>query len=290
MLLTILTPLYNRQQYLDRIFASLMKQSNMNFEWLVVDDGSAERSDAKFEEYYEKAPFKVKYYYKENGGKHTAINFAHNYIEGDVVLILDSDDYLCESAVSDVLCAWEKDICNASIGVISFCKGSDENTPLVKYPEETVSDHITYRINRGIEGDCCETVRSSAFKEYPFPEFEGEKFMDEIHLWYGLAEKYKTRYINKVIYVAEYLDEGLTNNVKTLHKNNPKGAFYNQTVALRQSLNFKNKVKRLLLASYFGRLQGMGYRSVAEKTGSGALLAMLWIPGAALYYYWKRKY
>ena len=41
-LLTILTPTYNRGEYLENIFVSLQQQTNQNFEWIIVDDGSTD--------------------------------------------------------------------------------------------------------------------------------------------------------------------------------------------------------------------------------------------------------
>ncbi len=290
MYLTVLTPLYNRQNYLDGIFQSLTAQSRKDFQWLVVDDGSSENSFLKFEEYKKTADFEIDYYYKSNGGKHSALNFSHNYIKGDAVLILDSDDTLTPDAVETVLSFWEKYANNEELAVISFSKGTDENTPLVICPEETVSDHITYRINRGVEGDCCEAVRTEAFREFPFPEFEGENFMDEIHLWYNIGKKYKTLYTNKVIYLAEYLPDGLTKNIRTLLKKNPRGALHNQSVALGCNINLKNKIKRTLLLVYYSKLLGMKKKDAAALTKHKTLLSLLWLPGCILYSYWERKY
>ncbi len=290
MYLTVLTPLYNRQNYLDGIFSSLMSQSRKDFQWLVVDDGSAESSHLKFEEYKKTADFEIDFYYKNNGGKHSALNFSHKYIKGDVVLILDSDDTLTSDAAATVLSLWEEYADNKEIAVISLSKGADEKTPLVKYPEETVSDHITYRINQGIEGDCCESVRREVFCEFPFPEFEGENFMDEIHLWYNIGKKYKTLYINKVIYIAEYLPDGLTKNVRSLHKKNPRGALHNQSVALSCNINLKNKIKRTLLLIYYSKLLGMKKKDAAAHTEHKMLLSLLWPFGCILYSFWERKY
>ena len=288
--LTILTPLYNRREYLDKIYESLAAQTNKGFQWLVIDDGSEIPSDDKLEEYKKTADFEIEYYYKKNGGKHSALNFSHSYIKGDVVLILDSDDTLTPDAVETVISAWEKNEDNAELGVISFSKGTDENTPLVKYPEEIISDHITYRINRGIEGDCCETIRREAMCEIPFPEFEGENFMDEIHLWYGTAKKYKTLYINKVIYLAEYLEEGLTKNVRSLHKKNPRGALHNQIVALSCPINFKNRVKRTLLLIYYCKLLRIKMKEAVALTDNKMLTCAMWPVGCLLHFYWERKY
>lgn len=290
MYLTILTPLYNRREYLDKIFECLTAQTNKNFQWLVIDDGSEIPSEDKFEEYKKTADFEIEYHYKKNGGKHSALNFSHDYIKGDIVLILDSDDILTSDAVETVEKCWQQYGSNKDVAVISLCRGLDKNTPWVIYPEEDVSDHISYRINRGVEGDCCEIIKKDVFCEFPFPEFEGENFMDEIHLWYNISKKYKTAYINKVIYISDYLDEGLTKNVRKLHKKNPRGALHNQTVALSCPINFKNRVKRTLLLIYYCKILNMKRKEAAALTENKMLTNLLWPAGCALHFYWERKY
>lgn len=49
-------------------------------------------------------------------------------------------------------------------------------------------------------------------KEYLFPEFQGEKFLGEDIVWVRMSEKYKMRFFNRVIYISDYLEDGLTNN------------------------------------------------------------------------------
>ena len=55
-----------------------------------------------------------------------------------------------------------------------------------------------------------EVFRTDVMREFPFPEIEGEKFCPEVLVWNRIARKYKLRYFNEAIYVAEYQPEGLT--------------------------------------------------------------------------------
>ena len=90
---TVLTPTYNRASYLEKLWDSLCKQTNKDFQWLIIDDGSMDDTQdivAKFKT----QEFLVEYHKKENGGKHTALNYAHPFIRGELVIIVDSDDYL----------------------------------------------------------------------------------------------------------------------------------------------------------------------------------------------------
>ena len=89
---TVFTPVFNRKHTIDRPFDSLMRQTCKDFEWLVIDDGSTDGIKETIDIFAEKADFSVRYSFKENGGKHTAMNMAAGLARGGYFLVLDSDD------------------------------------------------------------------------------------------------------------------------------------------------------------------------------------------------------
>ncbi len=289
--LTILTPLYNRKEYLPRLFESLCAQNIKDIQWLVIDDGSKERSDTEFAHFAKQADFLIEYYYKENGGKHTALNFSHPFIKSDWVLILDSDDLLTDDAVKTVMTYIEKHDSNSELGIISFQKGTDTDTPRVAFPDdEIISDHIDFRINAGRDGDCCEVLRTSVLREFPFPEFEGERYMNESHLWIGSADKYKTLYVPKVIYIYEYIDGGLTKLGRRFWRTCPLGGIHSQVVGLNPRCSLKYRIKRALLIHYYGRVAKKKVKDICKESGHPFFVSLFTIPGLFLYFMWERKY
>ena len=78
-MITILTPTYNRGKLLERLYKSLFNQRNFNFEWLIIDDGSTDDTQNIIKN-FESAKFNIIYKYKNNGGKHTALNYSQSYI------------------------------------------------------------------------------------------------------------------------------------------------------------------------------------------------------------------
>ncbi len=285
--LTVLTPIYNRREFIPTLMKSLLSQTNKNFQWLIIDDGSD--SGPLHEGDLSDDSLTIDYYYKENGGKHTALNFSHPYIKGDWVLILDSDDRLTADAVETAYGYIEKYGSNKDIGTISLQKGYKESEPLVHFDKETVSDHIEYRINSGRDGDCCEIIRTDVLKEYPFPVFEGEKYMSESHLWIGSADKYKTAYIPKVIYLCEYREDGLTKQGRAFWRKSPKGCMHCHIVGLNKRCSLKFRIKRALLIHYYGRVQGLKNKEICKTSGHSAFLRLFTVPGFLLYKYWERK-
>ena len=101
--LTILTPTYNRETQLKALFQSLRSQTVEDFEWLIIDDGSSDNTKDVVEEFRNNAQFEIKYIYKENGGKHTALNVGIRDIDSDLTFIVDSDDTLTPNAVETIL-------------------------------------------------------------------------------------------------------------------------------------------------------------------------------------------
>ena len=98
---TVCTPTYNRAHTLKRPFESLCRQKCKDFIWLVIDDGSTDETEDFIEECKKNknADFRIEYHKKENGGRHTALNFSYQFIKTEWVINLDSDDELTEDAI-----------------------------------------------------------------------------------------------------------------------------------------------------------------------------------------------
>lgn len=98
-MLTIFTPTYNRAHLLPNLYQSLLNQKRVDFEWLIVDDGSTDGTEELVNQWIEEAVLTIRYFRKENSGKHTAINKGVQLAKGELFLIVDSDDVLAENAL-----------------------------------------------------------------------------------------------------------------------------------------------------------------------------------------------
>lgn len=107
-MITVLTPTYNREKTLKRAYESLLSQSKKDFEWIIVDDGSTDNTKSLIEGFINENKLDIKYIYKTNGGKHTALNVGTNKAKGELLLILDSDDYLSDDAIELCYKYWKK--------------------------------------------------------------------------------------------------------------------------------------------------------------------------------------
>lgn len=225
MLVSVITPIYNRSQFVPRIFACLQAQENTDFEWILVDDGSTDNIGVVYDGLLSKASFPIQKIRKKNGGKHTALNIGICQAKGELTLILDSDDYLSENAIKTINDCWNKFKNNQQICGIGFLK-SYENGVVIGDTFPIVGEQINnieMRYHNRVLGDKCEVFRTELLKQYPFPEYPDEKFISECVVWNQLAEKYDMVYFNNSFYFCEYLEEGLSLNIRKHFYSSPKG-------------------------------------------------------------------
>lgn len=221
-MITIFTPTYNRCHLLYRLYKSLCSQTCFDFEWLVIDDGSTDDTKVYFET-LSSTQFSVRYYYQDNAGKHIAINRGANLAKGEWLFIVDSDDYLTEDAVC-VLKRWTATIQNNYRFCAVVINHINKEGKLLGSPctyDILDTDELTYRLKYKFEGDHHSCMRTSVWKEFQFPEFEGERFCSEALVLRRIAQKYICRFVNENIYVAEYLQGGLSDTAKYQYINSP---------------------------------------------------------------------
>lgn len=90
------------------MFDSLKSQTYTNFEHIIVDDGSNDGIDGLVCAYANSVRFTVKYIIKANGGKHSAMNLAFDYTEGEFIIRLDSDDRYTKDCLKLLIDEWDK--------------------------------------------------------------------------------------------------------------------------------------------------------------------------------------
>ena len=215
MKLTILTPTYNRSYILGRLYESLVNQTDKDFEWMIIDDGSNDDTEILVNEYIKSNEINVRYIKQANGGKHRALNTGIRAIDSELTFIVDSDDYLLPNAVEEIFKLHKVYMDDNSVCGYSFLRCfPDLSINGQQFPESPyISDYVSCRLNDGVKGDKAEVYKTSILAQYPFLEIPGEKFLFEDYVWIQMAAKYKTIHVNIPIYVGDYLDDGLTKNI-----------------------------------------------------------------------------
>ena len=88
---SVIIPIYNVAEYLEECLESMVRQTIDSLEVIMVDDGSTDISGVIAQE-YEKNYDNFFYYLKENGGLGNARNYGIQFVHGDYIIFLDSDD------------------------------------------------------------------------------------------------------------------------------------------------------------------------------------------------------
>lgn len=246
--ITILTPTYNRASLLPRLFDSLLRQTNKDFEWIVVDDGSTDDTREVVANLKEKCgeAFPMGYVYKANGGKHMAINIGAERARGELLFIADSDDLLIDDALETVANSWHDISDDKSFAGIAGLDIAMDTREVIGsgLPQEHIDcNAIDIRYRHHVTGDMKEVFRTEVLREFPFPEFAGERFCPEQLVWFRMARRYRLRYINKPIYIADYQPDGITAGITRARMRNPSASMLTYAELTECPVPFLVKVK-----------------------------------------------
>lgn len=265
--LTVFTATYNRGHLIERLYRSLQRQNCFDFEWLVVDDGSQDKTSELFSTWLaEENPFPIRYYRQENKGLIGALNRGIELASGQYFAKIDSDDYVVDDYIESIM-NWLDGIRDAEdVYAVSGVRVKPDGTP-IKGCWPQIPDVPGYvdatdleRSRYDLDADMSEAWRTDILREYGFPVWPGEKFAPEQLTLFKIAlDGWKIRWYPKAICICEYQENGLTLGASKLEKQNPMGyaMMYNQYILLQKrfSQKLRNAMQMTALASYAGHLE-----------------------------------
>ena len=126
MMVSVIIPIYNSQEYLARCFDSIINQTESDLEIILVDDGSADDS-GKICDAYAKKDRRIRVIHKENGGVSSARNAGIDMMSGDYCCFVDSDDYIFENYISVLLGNLKSYCCDISVCGLSKTDAGDNS-------------------------------------------------------------------------------------------------------------------------------------------------------------------
>lgn len=239
---TVYTPTYNRAHTLVRVYDCLKNQSYKDFIWLIIDDGSTDNTKELVDIWINEAKIKIRYLYKPNGGKHTAMELAHRSVSTKYVIGLDSDDILLPNAIEIFQNQWKQiedqglddeiaelrgflsrkldekiiggDFSIFKEGINYIDSNWHEWVLKKKCFHEMLSSFNTYKLNE------CVSISKYKYK------IDNIKFISEGIFWSSIGRKYRTRYIRQIVGIVFYDSEGSLLRPKVKDKNR----FYNHMV------------------------------------------------------------
>lgn len=170
-MISLIVPVYNDKEYLEKSIGSFINQSFSNYEVILVDDGSNDGSDAILDEYQSQCE-KLRVIHKKNGGASSARNVGIDNAKGDWIIFADSDDVVSHTYIEDLYnrvdgCdfGWhgETKLYNNGVNVTSTVgKGRifDMSSP------NEVSDMMALAWRTNFPGPCCKIYKKEIFDKY----------------------------------------------------------------------------------------------------------------------------
>lgn len=247
--LTVFTPTFNRGYTLCRVYDSLCSQSCMDFEWLIVDDGSTDNTEHLVVEWIKEHKIQIRYFKQHNGGKQRAHNKGVELSNAELFVCLDSDDYVVSDFVEKHIHKWMEVKQNETLAGIVSMKGYQNGNPTgTRIPDNLQTSTLTNLYTKlKFKGDATMVYRTDILRRYPFVVEEGEKFIGEGYVYYQIDQKYQMALLPEILMIVEYLEDGYSHNVRRLTKNNPKGYMRLKKQSIEYAITWRERYIHTIL-------------------------------------------
>lgn len=245
-ILTVFTPAYNRAHTLPRTYESLCNQTIKNFIWMIVDDGSTDNTKELVKKWQSADNgFEIQYFYKTNGGMHTAHNKAYENIKTEINVCIDSDDAMPNDAVEKIIAFWDKYGSNNVAGIVALDADMQGNVLGTELPKDIKQITTTKLYGKfGVTGDKKFIYRTDIINSVPvYPEFEGEKLVPLGYKYTLVAQKYEMLLMNEIVCLVDYQQDGSTNTIFKQYLQSPRGFAASNAVAMQYSTSFFDRIK-----------------------------------------------
>ena len=282
--LTVFTPTYNRAYCLDQLYQSLVSQTNQDFVWMIIDDGSSDGTQDLVQKWKDENKIEIEYLFKKNGGMHTAHNTAYKNITTKFNVCIDSDDFMPNNAVELIL-KNTQNLDENCAGIIGLDEDISGNLIGSKIPEFLTTCklselHQKYKVT----GDKKLVYKTEVVKKYEaYPVFEDEKFVPLGYLYYQIDQDYFLIPLNEVLVIVNYQEDGSTKNMLRQYIKNPKGFAHSRIKRMQISKDFKDNIKNAIhLISCILLSKDV---TIFKKSNHKLLLITMFPLGMLLYFY-----
>lgn len=246
--ITVFTPTFNRAYCLGQLYESLLRQTSRDFTWLVVDDGSTDNTRELVQSWIDQDKIDIRYIFQQNQGMHGAHNTAYANIATGLNTCIDSDDFMPDGAIENILGLWNEKGSELLAGIIGLDAYKDGNIVGSKIPGSVHTSTLNDLYNKhGVSGDKKLVLRTDIVKQFPpYPVFEGERFVPLGVLYLMIDQQYQYLCSNDVYCIVEYLEDGSSRNIIRQYKRHPQGFAYSRRVEMRYSPGFSYTFKKAM--------------------------------------------
>ncbi|EWH14033.1 GntR family transcriptional regulator [Cellulophaga geojensis KL-A] len=288
--ITVFTPTYNRAYCLDQVYQSLLKQTNKDFLWLIIDDGSTDNTKEVAASWIAEDKIAIQYHYQENLGMHGGHNAAYKLITTELNVCIDSDDFMPVDAIEKILYHYPSIKDNPKfaglVGLDADKKGDIIGSKIPETVKETTLYDI-YNVHK-VTGDKKLVYKTKVVKKYPpYPIFKGERFVPLGYLYQLIDQDYLLLPVNEVFCTVEYMEDGSSMNMLKQYRRHPQGFAFSRKSRMKLSGNLKDTFKNAIhyvSSSLF--IKNWNFIKESPKKTATILAIPL---GIVLHYYIKYK-
>ncbi len=180
MLISVIVPIYNLEQYVESCITSIIGQTYQQLEILLIDDGSKDRSGFICDEYAKKDA-RIRVFHKENGGLSDARNYGLDHMKGDAVAFIDGDDMIHPQMMEIMAQIMQRE--KAQIVACSYERVTEQPKPSMidasSIETELYSGKIALPLNKGDVIACNKLYQKAVFDgiRYPIGKYHEDEFV-----------------------------------------------------------------------------------------------------------------
>lgn len=279
-LVSIVIPCYNAERFIENTLKTVLNQTYRNFEVIVVDDGSSDRS-AEIVNRIAQNDKRVIYFYQPNAGVSAARNNGIKLAKGNYIAVLDSDDFWMNDNLekkihileSEQIINWvycDIDLVDIDGKIVDTLLGNDVdivNNLLI------LEEHV-------VPGICSNIIcRSLCFQEGNLSFDAQLSTSADRDFAIQLAVKHKGKRIKEVLVQCLKYGGNMSENIKLYEKD----MTYLLEKNVKQKLYTSDRIYRLSFSNFFQSMF-LGYRKTDKKKSFSYLLKMLKIRPTSLFY------
>ncbi|MBQ9833920.1 MAG: glycosyltransferase family 2 protein [Bacilli bacterium] len=181
--ISVISPVYNGQKYIKNFIKSLKNQTFMDFELLLINDGSTDNTYEIANQELKKSQLKYKIINKKNGGQSSARNLGIEKAKGEYIVLLDSDDTIQKKYLENMYQMALKFDCSVVICDLNRVDDSnifEESNDDLKYDLKTGKEFMVDFIKHYIEiGPCSLMISNEFIKEISLRFNEKSRYSEE---------------------------------------------------------------------------------------------------------------
>lgn len=200
-LISIIVPVYNAEKTLNRCVSSILSQTFQDWELLLIDDGSTDRSGELCDEYASKDQ-RIEVVHKKNGGVSSARNIGLYHAKGEWITFIDSDDEIPKNTFTDDCRYFEEDLI---VGAYYEAKEGKEYHRWFLHSGVFLQDHLSEFYTENINAPIFGVVWGKLFRNRLCKGLDFDTNMkigeDTLFVMQYLQRVNKLRVIDKEVYV-----------------------------------------------------------------------------------------